>query len=113
MAKILSYISNIQAEELVNFIEVQSNIFKAMVSGYGNKVPEILHSVKEASTMLESEGAKYLLAAFQNIIATNHTASTLEGQTKHLPYLPDKIGKKPQTCLNNIKVGKMSICQRV
>ena len=51
------------------------------MSGYGNKFPEILHSyVKEASTMLESEGAKDLLAAFQNIIATNPTASALEGQ---------------------------------
>lgn len=33
-----------QADELINFTAVQSKVFKAVISGNGNSVPNILYS---------------------------------------------------------------------
>ena len=103
------------AEELIDLAEVQSNIFKAIMSGSYSKIAEILYSyVKEANTVLEPELAKKLLTAFQDIIATKDNkpetfSSMLEDETKHLPYLPEIPCIRPKTCLNNVEIDKLRV----
>lgn len=104
LAEAVNSTTNIPAEELIDLAEVQSNIFKAMVSGYGYKVPGILHSyIKEGSAMLKLESAGKLLTTLQQgtIYSVNKTHPALE---KHFPYLPGKINDKPQTHLSNVSL---------